>query len=186
MSEQKKTETRLRKERIMKNVDELYEKYYNTYKSDYETDDELNEAKKKRYDRNQFKLVDKTDKELKLGEETKELKLTALPKCLRSKTDFSEATKLINNIKADTINDISKNKVKKEDAIKRMEKSIFDLEQLRQKESIVFQNKMIDVLYYLFNSFDLDKKSLLLKNKNPDELKMKTTKLCKSKQRKVQ
>ena len=137
-----KAETRLRKERIMKNVDELYEKYYNTYKSDYETDDELNEAKKKKFDRNQFKLVDKTDKELKLDEETKELKLTALPKCLRSKNDFNEATKLINNIKADTINDISKN-LKKEDAIKKMEKSISDLEQLRQKESVVFQNKMI-------------------------------------------
>ena len=46
MSEQKKTETRLRKERIIENVDELCKKYYNAYKSDYETDDELNEAKK--------------------------------------------------------------------------------------------------------------------------------------------
>ena len=40
----KKTETRLKKERIIKNVDELYEKYYNAYKSDYNTDDELNET----------------------------------------------------------------------------------------------------------------------------------------------
>ena len=40
----KKTETRLKKERIIKNVDELYEKYYNAYKSDYDTDDELNET----------------------------------------------------------------------------------------------------------------------------------------------
>ena len=38
------TETRLKKERIIKNVDELYEKYYNAYKSDYDTDDELNET----------------------------------------------------------------------------------------------------------------------------------------------
>ena len=53
-----------------------------------------------------------------------------------------------------------------------MEKSISDLEQLRQKESTVFQNKIIDVLNYLFNSFTLDKRSLLLKNKNPDELKL--------------
>ena len=30
----------------MKNVDELYKKYYNAYKSDYETDDELKGAKK--------------------------------------------------------------------------------------------------------------------------------------------
>ena len=31
----------------MKNVDELYKKYYNAHKSDYDTD-ELNEAKKER------------------------------------------------------------------------------------------------------------------------------------------
>ena len=88
----------------MKNVDELYKKYYNAYKSDYETDGELNEAKKKKFDDNQFKLVDKTNKELKLDEETKELKLTALPKWLRSKNYSNEATKLINNIRADTNN----------------------------------------------------------------------------------
>ena len=40
----KKTETRLKKERIIKNLDELYEKYYNAYRSDYDTDDELNET----------------------------------------------------------------------------------------------------------------------------------------------
>ena len=33
--------TQLKKERIMKNVDELYEKYYNAYKNDYDNDDEL-------------------------------------------------------------------------------------------------------------------------------------------------
>ena len=58
------------------------------------------------------------------------------------------------------IDNISNNKVKKENAIKKKEKNISDLEQLTQKESTVFQNKMIDVLYYLFNSFDLDKRSL--------------------------
>ena len=30
----------------MKKVDELHKKYYSAYKSDYDTDDELNEAKK--------------------------------------------------------------------------------------------------------------------------------------------
>ena len=35
-------ETRLKKERIMKNVNELYKKHYNDYKSDYDRDDELN------------------------------------------------------------------------------------------------------------------------------------------------
>ena len=57
----------------MKNVDELYEKYYDAYKSDCDTDDVLNQAKKKEFDYRQFKLVDKTDKETKLDEETKNL-----------------------------------------------------------------------------------------------------------------
>ena len=44
----KKTKkTQLKKKRIMKNVDELYQKYYNAYKSDHDTDDELKEDKRK-------------------------------------------------------------------------------------------------------------------------------------------
>ena len=46
----------------MKNVDELYEKYYNAYKNDYDNDDELKVAKKKKFDYMQFELFDKTDK----------------------------------------------------------------------------------------------------------------------------
>ena len=53
----------------MKNVDELYEKYYNAYKNDYDAD-ELNETKKKKIDCKQFKLFDKTDKGSKLDRET--------------------------------------------------------------------------------------------------------------------
>ena len=55
----------------MKNVDELYKKYYNAYKNDYENDDELKEAKKKKIDCKQFELLDETDKKLKLDGETK-------------------------------------------------------------------------------------------------------------------
>ena len=139
--ETKKTETQLKKERIMKNVDELCKKYYNAYESDYGTDDKLNETKKKILDYKQFKLGDKTDEELKLDEETKDLKLTALPKWLSSKNDFNEAAKLINDNRSRTnkvkpgsgnkkvfndlnrlINDISNNKVKKESTTKRMKK----------------------------------------------------------------
>ena len=40
----------LKKGRIMKNVDELYEKYYNDYKNDFDNDDWLDEAKKKKSD----------------------------------------------------------------------------------------------------------------------------------------
>ena len=52
----------------MKNVNELYKKHYNDYKSDSDTDDELNQAKKKKSDHNQFKLANKIDKGLKLNE----------------------------------------------------------------------------------------------------------------------
>ena len=44
----KKPERQLKKEQIMKNVDELYEQYYNGYKNDYDNDDELREGKKKK------------------------------------------------------------------------------------------------------------------------------------------
>ena len=85
----------------MKNVDELYEKYYNAYKNDYDAD-ELSEAKKKKFDYKQFELFDKTDKKLTLDRETKkdeESKLTELPKWLRSENDFKRAIKLIGDIR---------------------------------------------------------------------------------------
>ena len=66
----KTTETQLKKKQIMKNVDELYEKYYNAYKNDYDAD-ELSEAKKKKFNYRQFELFDKTDKKLELDGETK-------------------------------------------------------------------------------------------------------------------
>ena len=50
----------------MKKVDNLYRKYYNAYKSDYNTDDKLNEDKKKTYDYKQFELDDEISKESKL------------------------------------------------------------------------------------------------------------------------
>ena len=48
----------------MNNIDDLYEKYYNAYKNDYDAD-ELSEAKKKKFDYKQFELFDKIDKETK-------------------------------------------------------------------------------------------------------------------------
>ena len=58
----KKIETQLKKEQFMKNVDELYQNYFNAYKSDYDTDDELPEDKKKNYDYKQFDIEDKIRK----------------------------------------------------------------------------------------------------------------------------
>ena len=42
----------------MKNVDELYKNYYNAYKSDFDTDDELAENKKGKFNYKQFELDD--------------------------------------------------------------------------------------------------------------------------------
>ena len=181
-----KQETQLKKERIMKNVDELYKKYYNFYKNDFDNDDELSEAKKKKFDYKQFELFDKTEKELTLDGKTKKNKkpkLTALPKWLYSKNDFIEAIKLIEDIKVDKnnvkpngdkkvfndlnelINNIKNSKTKKKKVtINKIRDIVSDLDQLRKKESTVFKNKMIDVVYYLFgiNSLGINSKPGIL------------------------
>ena len=53
--------------------------------------------------------------------------------------------------------DINNNKVEKEDAVERLNKSISDLDQLKQKQSTVLRNKMVQVVYQLFNSFGFNK-----------------------------
>ena len=79
-----KPETQLKKGRIMKNVGEVYEKYYNDYKNDFDNDDKLCEAKKKKFEYKQFQLFDKTDQKLKLNEKAetffKRLKIALLIK----------------------------------------------------------------------------------------------------------
>ena len=84
-----------------------------------------------------------------------------LPKWLESRNNLNEAKNLINDIRTDMnnvevsykdkkvfndlnrlITDISNNKVKKQNTIKRLKKSVSDLNQRRQK-STVFQNKII-------------------------------------------
>ena len=51
----RKTETQLKKERFMKNVNELYKNYYNAHKTDYDTNNEL--KKRKRMTANSFYLT---------------------------------------------------------------------------------------------------------------------------------
>ena len=46
----------------MKNVDELYEKCYNAYKNDFDNDDELSEAKKKKVTINSLNCLIKQTK----------------------------------------------------------------------------------------------------------------------------
>ena len=43
----KNSKTQLKNERIMRNVNKLYEKYYSASKNDYDADDELSEDKEK-------------------------------------------------------------------------------------------------------------------------------------------
>ena len=46
----------------MKNVDEFYKKYYKSYKSDYDANNELSEAKKKKLELKDLKLDGKKKK----------------------------------------------------------------------------------------------------------------------------
>ena len=118
----KKPEMQLKKERIMKNADELYEKYYNAYKNDYDNDDELSEAKKKIFDYKQFELFDKRDKKLTLDEETKssfkeiEDREKIIDKNVFMKYFNYELTALVNNLLSQNTQDLTKilNKIKQQ------------------------------------------------------------------------
>ena len=117
------------------------------FDSDKETYDEENLNEKEGHDPKQFKISGMED--------------NMLPKWLESRNNLNEAKNLINDIRTDMnnvdvsykdkkvfndlnrlITDISNNKVKKQNAIKRLKKSVSVLNQLRQK-STVFQNKII-------------------------------------------
>ena len=74
-----------------------------------------------------------------------------------NKVKASKEDKKVFNDLNKLIIDINNNKVKKEDAVERLNKSISDLDQLNQKQSTAFQNKMIQVVYQLFNSFGFNK-----------------------------
>ena len=117
-------------------------------------------VKKKKINHRQFEFFDKTDKMSKLdkeGNKDEESKLTALPKWLRSKNDFKEEIKLIEDIKADVnnvksssgnkkvfnnldklINDIKNKKTTRKNSIEKIKNIVSDLDQQRQKESTVF------------------------------------------------
>ena len=74
-----------------------------------------------------------------------------------NKVRVSKEDKKVFNDLNKLINDINNNKVKKEDAVERLNKGISDLDQLKQKQSTAFQNKLIHVVYQLFNSFGFNK-----------------------------
>ena len=110
----KNSKTQLKKERIMKNIYEFYEKYNNAYKNDYDNDDELSEAKKKELDNKQFELFDKTDKKLILDGETKyfikeiENKENAVDKKEITKYFSYKPTALVNKLLGQNTQDLRK------------------------------------------------------------------------------
>ena len=73
-----------------------------------------------------------------------------------NKVKVSNEDKKVFNYLNKLIIDINNNKVKKEDAIERLNKSISDLDQLKQKQKTIFRNKMAQVVYQLLNSFALN------------------------------
>ena len=109
----KHPKTQLKKERIMKIVAELYEKYYNTYKNNYDAD-ELSEAKKKTFDHKQFQLFLQTDKKLKQDGETKtfikqiENKEKGVDKKAFTKYFSYEPTALVNKLLGENTQDLRK------------------------------------------------------------------------------
>ena len=109
----KHPKTQLKKERIMEIVAELYEKYYNTYKNNYDAD-ELSEAKKKTFDHKQFQLFLQTDKKLKQDGETKnfikqiENKEKGVDKKAFTKYFSYEPTALVNKLLGQNTQDLRK------------------------------------------------------------------------------
>ena len=170
-------ETKERKTRVMNNVVTLYSNYFNSYEKNLWW---KRRAKKEGHDPNHFKIVD-----------------NELPEWLESKNDFNEAKRLIDNIRINMnkdkvskkdkkvfndlnklIIDISNNQTKEKDATIRLEKSMFDLTQLRQEEKTVFQNKIIQVVYQLFNSFGFNKEfAPLFSEKESEQTEEKMQKL---------
>ena len=152
-------ETQQHKNKVINNVLKLYNNYFDSYKKTF---NEINET----FDKT---TLDKTNPyQFKIE--------SLLPEWLESKNDFNEAKRLIDDIRIDMnkvkaskedkkvfndlnklIIDINNNKVKKEDAVERLNKSISDLDQLKQKQSTVLQNKMVQAVYQLFNSFGFNK-----------------------------
>ena len=61
------------------------------------------------------------------------------------------AMKFFNNL-GKLINDIKNKETKRKNTIEKIRNIVSDLDQQRQKEKIVFQNKMIDFVYFLFNT----------------------------------
>ena len=153
-------ETQQRKNKVINNAVTLYNNYFDFYKKTF------NETRNETFDKTT--LDDYDPYKFKIE--------SLLPEWLESKNDFNEAKRLIDDIRIDMnkvkaskedkkvfndlnklIIDINNNKVKKENAVEKLDKSISDLDQSKKKQSTVLRNKMVQVVYQLFNSFGFNK-----------------------------
>ena len=161
-------ETQQRKNKVINNAVTLYNNYFDFYKKTF------NETRNETFNKTTLDEINTYDPyQFKIG--------SLLPEWLESKNDFNEAKRLIDDIRIDMnkvkvskedkkvlndlsrlISDISKNKIKREDAVEGLKKSISNLDQLRKKQKTNFQNKMMQVVYQLFNSFGFNKEFIPL------------------------
>ena len=188
----KKTETQLKKERIMKNVYKLYKNYYNAYKSNFDTNDESTEDKKKKFNYKQFKIDNTISKESKLDEKTKELKLTELPKWIKvSEKRFNEilsrTTKAKNNgfkinvdgneitlDKAESLlEDVGSRKIDGHEFKEKYNSIVDDVEKILNKETLTKnQAKMIEILLLL--------KEIIKPNDKKKQMNNQTLQICRN------
>ena len=71
----------------------------------------------------------------------------------------SSGDKNVFNNLDELINDIKNKETTRKNTIEKRKNIVSDLDQQRQKKNTVFQNKMIDIVYYLFNFFGKSSKS---------------------------
>ena len=70
----------------------------------------------------------------------------------------SNGNKKVSNDLNELINNIKNSKTTRKSTIKKIRNIVSDSDQLGEKESTRFQNKMIDFVYYLFNSLGISSK----------------------------
>ena len=141
----RKLKAPLKKEQIIKNVNELYEKCYNGYKNDYDAD-ELSEAKKKKFGYKEFELLDKTDKKLTPDEETKKLfkEIENREKNVdkkKFKKYFSyEPTALVNNLLNQNTRDLKKslNEIKQQNIKLNEDERIVQIIKIKMTSLIIY------------------------------------------------
>ena len=155
----KKAETQLKKEKIMKNVDNLYKNYYNAYKSNFDIKDELTEDKKKKFNYKQFEIDETISEESKLDEKTEELKLTKLPKWV--KASEKKINEILNKITEAKNNGLKANVDEKEITLDEAESLLKDVGS-GKINGHEFKEKYNNIVYDVISILD---KPVLTRNK---------------------